>query len=491
MRSRPAEPLGVQVPRVRHAPKVRGSAWEDVADVAKAYGLVLDEWQENVLQAAMGERADGQWATPRVGVSVPRQNGKGALIEARELAGLLVFGERVIVHSAHEQKTARVGFDRIRAYFDNYDDLRKRVRQVGSALSREYIELTSGQKLVFPARSKGAIRGFSIDCLILDEAQILGDTAWQAIQPTISARPNPQTWLLGTPPTPADDGAVFSRMRQGGLDGKDHRLCWCEWSVPTDSGLDDVEVWAVANPALGVRVNLDAIRDERASMDDVGFARERLGMWDEVQSRGVLPAPSWKAAEDERSIAVDRFALGVECGPDLAYASVALAGQRADGDWHLELDDDQHTRGAGTAWLVPHIEAMVAANPQVRAVVVDVAGPVAALLEKRPDGRWFFKGSKVEVTPITVADLGASCSLVLDGVVTGWLHHIGQPQLSAAALAAGKRALADTGKWVWSRKSSTSDITPIQACTLALAGAQRSTVKRPARGGGRRAAVIL
>lgn len=491
MRSQLAAPLGVQVPRVRHAPKVRGSAWEDVADVAKAYGLVLDEWQENVLQGAMGERADGQWATPRVGVSVPRQNGKGALIEARELAGLLVFGEQVIVHSAHEQKTARVGFDRIRSYFDNYDDLRKRVRQVGSALNREYIELLTGQKLVFPARSKGAIRGFSIDCLILDEAQILGDTAWQAIQPTISARPNPQTWLLGTPPTPADDGSVFSRMRQAGLEGKDHRLCWCEWSAPTDSGLDDPEVWAMANPALGLRISADAIHDERSSMDDAGFARERLGMWDDVQARGVLPAPSWQDALDETSVAADRFSLGVECGPDLSCASISLAGQRSDGDWHFELEADQAIKGAGVAWLVPYVENIVKANPQIRAVMVDVAGPIAALLEKRPDGRWFFKGTKVEATAITVADLGAGCSLVLDGVVTGWLHHIGQPQFSAAALSAGKRPLGDTGKWVWSRKLSTSDITPIQAATLALAGAQNTTVKKPSRSGRGRVATVL
>jgi phage terminase large subunit-like protein len=193
------------------------------------------------------------------GCGVPRQNGKGALIEARELAGLLVFGEQSIIHSAHEQKTARVGFDRIRAYFDNYDDLRKRVKQVGTALNREYIELRSGQTLRFPARSKGAIRGFSIDCLMLDEAQILGDSAWQAIQPTISARPNPQTWLLGTPPTPLDDGAVFERMRRAGLEGKDHRLCWCEWSAPEKADLDNVDVWAQANPALGHRISVDAV----------------------------------------------------------------------------------------------------------------------------------------------------------------------------------------------------------------------------------------
>ena len=94
------------------------------------------------------------------------------------------------------------------------------------------------------------------------------------------------------------------------------------------------------------------------------------------------------------------------------------------------------------------------------------------------------------MTPLKVAELGSACSLVLDGIVTGWLHHIGQPQLSAAALSAGKRGLGDTGKWVWNRKSATSDITPIQAATYALWGAQSSTVKRPSRPTNKRKVVV-
>src|SRR5690606_11518480 len=136
---------------------------------------------------------------------------------------------------------------------------------------------------------------------------------------------------------------------------------------------------------------------------------------------------------------------------------------------------------------VPHLESLISANPQIRAVVVDVAGPVAALLEQHKPGKWRVKGTRIEVMPVKVAELGAGCSRVLDGIVTGWLWHIGQPQLTAAALGAGKRALGDTGMWVWSRKTAESDITPIQAATLALIGAQTARVRRPrtARGSGK------
>jgi hypothetical protein len=44
---------------------------------------------------------------------VPRQNGKGTILEARELAGLFLLGERLLIHSAHEQDTSLEHFRRL------------------------------------------------------------------------------------------------------------------------------------------------------------------------------------------------------------------------------------------------------------------------------------------------------------------------------------------------------------------------------------------
>lgn len=467
-----------------------------MADLSASLGVQLDEWQENVLEAAMGERADGRWAARIVGVSTPRQNGKSQLIVARALAGVLLFDEQTIIVSAHQTDTAREVFQRLLDIIEANPSLERRVESVMKAINREYIRFTSGHTIKIKARSISGSRGFSADCLLLDEAQILGWPAWSSILPTMSARENPQAWLLGTPPTPQDDGEVFAQIREQGVSGRGSRMAYLEWSADADDDFDDPATWAKANPAYGVRISREAIEAERAVMTDDQFAIERLGIWGGAANRGVIPEPSWRGQADELSIAVDRHALGVECGPDLAWASVALAGQRADGGWHFELDEDQHTRGRGVAWLVPYLEAVLKLNPQIRAVVVDVAGPIAALLEQHQPGRWRFKGTKIEVTPVKVAELGAGCSRVLDGIVTGWLWHIGQPQFTQAALAATKRALGDTGLWVWSRRSAEVDITPIQAATLALVGAQMTRPRRPlragaGRGGGRRRAMVL
>jgi phage terminase large subunit-like protein len=169
-----------------------------VSDLCAAFGLELDEWQEEVLRAGLGERSDGRWAARQVGCSTPRQNGKTMLIVARVLAGLLLFEEQLIIVSAHRQDTARETFFRLVQIIDESPDLKNRVDFIARSEMREFIRLKSGQEVRFKARSSGSGRGFSSDCLLLDEAQILGAAAWSAILPTMSARPNPQVWLFGT-----------------------------------------------------------------------------------------------------------------------------------------------------------------------------------------------------------------------------------------------------------------------------------------------------
>lgn len=463
--------------------------------------MPLDEWQEQALEASMGERADGRWASKFIGISAPRQNGKSQLIVARALAGVLLFGEKTIIISAHETDTAREVWKRLIDVVEDNPTLEARVTGRMNAVNREFLSFGLGaekQTIKLKARSASGSRGFSADCLLLDEGQILSKQSWGSIVPTMSARPNPQLWLFGTPPTAQDDPFAFTRVRDHGM-AKKARHCWLEWSADMDDDIDDPVTWAKANPSFGIRISLEACVDDRAAMDDEQFAMERLGMWASRHGRGVIPAPSWATQEDAHSFPSSCHTLGIEVGPDQAWASIALAGQRDDGDWHVELDDDQHTRGRGVAWLTPSVENLVEKNPQLRAVVADVAGPIKPLLIER-NGRYFLKrddgGLGVEITPLKVSELGAGCSLVLAGVVTGGLWHLGQPQLTAAALGAGKRPLGDTGMWVWSRRMSESDITPIQAGTYALTGAQMERPRKPGRSRsgrssqGRRAVVL-
>ena len=58
----------------------------------------------------------------------------------------------------------------------------------------------------------------------------------------MSARPNPQAWLLGTPPTEDDDGEVFARFREVGLRKSSPRIAYLEWSADALDDFDDERV---------------------------------------------------------------------------------------------------------------------------------------------------------------------------------------------------------------------------------------------------------
>ena len=452
-------PAGQAVPRIRHAPRVRANAWEDVSDLASSYGLDLFPWQENVLEGALGERADGTWAAKHVGLSVPRQNGKGAVLEALELAGLLLFGEQLIVHSAHEVRTAQVGFRRILSYFENFDDLRKKVSGVGKAVAREYIRLNTGQELKFVTRSKSAIRGFSADRLLLDEGQILTDESWEAILYTVSARPNHQIWLVGTPPLSIAEGIVFDRMRNRGIEGKDHQMAWFEWSAEPTCDLDDPQAWAQANPALGLSIMPDTVLTERAAASDEGFARERLGMWSDITSQRVISADSWAVcASANLKDAGGEVSFAFDVSPDRSTATIASAAWTVDG---LPYVDVVESRRGEPDWGVQRFVEMCSRH-DVRAVVVDGASAANSFVDPLRQA-----GLTVSVT--SARQMASAFGGFFDAVMDGRLRHLDQPLLNTALSAARKRTIGDSG-FGWSRKDSESDITPVTAATLALWG---------------------
>jgi phage terminase large subunit-like protein len=176
------------------------------------------------------------------------------------LAGALLFGERTIICSAHEQKTSRVLFRNLESYFSSFNDLRRRVLSVGSALGREEIRLRNGTVLFFPARTRSTLRGWSIDCYLADEAQLLTDQQWESAKPAMAARPNAAVWLFGTAPQMSTDAEVFGRLRASAHNGAED-LAWVEYGADPGADLDDRDQWTQANPG---RVTIEAIEGRTA-----------------------------------------------------------------------------------------------------------------------------------------------------------------------------------------------------------------------------------
>ena len=118
-----------QPPRICHIPEYEYSKGIEAIELGRSLGLIADAHQAFVLKEACGVRKDGKWAAFEVGVCEPRQNGKGGMLELRELAGLFLWGERLLIHSAHMFDTSVEHFYRIQDLVEEAG-LMKQVRRV-------------------------------------------------------------------------------------------------------------------------------------------------------------------------------------------------------------------------------------------------------------------------------------------------------------------------------------------------------------------------
>jgi hypothetical protein len=129
-------PAFLNLPGERHA-----SVGQEAIDLAALAGLRLDEWQQWLLLESLQTQRDGRWSAFEVAALVPRQNGKGGFLEARQLYGLFLGGEQLAVHTAHEFKTCFEHFLRMVALVENTPELDRRVARIRRGAGEQSIEL--------------------------------------------------------------------------------------------------------------------------------------------------------------------------------------------------------------------------------------------------------------------------------------------------------------------------------------------------------------
>lgn len=464
---------GSQKPRVDVTPLYFSSAGDDAVDLAAVAGLELDEWQQHVLKGSLGERKDGRWQAFEVGLVVPRQNGKGSILEARELAGLFLFREPMIIHTAHLFSTANEHRMRLERLIRGTPDLVERIKgfqgdpngtMTGIKTGNQDMSITtvddSGRevsRIKFLARSGGnSGRGFTGDLVVLDEAYNLPDAVIAAMMPTMAARSmeaSPQIWYTSSAGMPESE--VLNRVRARGIanDGE-ARLAYYEWSVDEDADPDDPKAWAEANPSLGIRIAEDFVATERRSLDDEEFKRERLGIWAKVGGSSAIPRDRWSDALDGESEAGDQVAFGFDVTPLRDVSVVAAASYRPDGLVHIEIID----RRVGTEWLMPRLNELRGKWSPV-GMSFDAASQAASVAGTDPRARR-------TLTPLDSRSVMQATGEFFEAVMGGEIAHTGQRELDEAVEAA-RRSKGASDLWRWSRADTSKDISPLVAVTMA------------------------
>lgn len=471
MSSRKSATLGARKPRYHSGPPAVSSGAGEAAELAASAGLILDPWQVDVLDGALAERPDGRCAAFTVGLVVPRQNGKDAILEAAELYWLFLDPSvRLITHTCHRFDTALEHFERVRALIEETPDLHRQVRKISDTNGKESIRLRNGSRLNFKTRGvKGGGRGYSGDRVILNEALRLGKLG--NLIPTMSARPDPQLWYVSSAPEEGPESdrlrALIRRGRRG-----DKTLVYFEWSANPDSRLDDPAAIAQANPSLGHRLSLDYVLDvERKEMTDDEFAVERLGIFDDGDD-GVPPqiaAHDWKRCRTKRrepgpNWMADPVAFGVAVTPDREWASIGAAGSCVESGIAIEVVEHR----PGTAWVLDRCKELDAKHRHV-GFVIDPRGPAGTLITSLTDAG------------LTVTECNSSKRLLAaggfyDDVRNHAVVHRSSTELDAAVAVAVARPVGDS--WLFARTAPRKPdqhgdpvpISPLEAVELARWG---------------------
>jgi hypothetical protein len=452
----PSVRLGSQTPRLSNVPQGVRSDGPDAVELAALCGLFLDPWQQVVLNGLLQRDAAGQWMTRDGLVVVPRQNGKGAILEAWELARLFLLGEQEVLHTAHHDRTVRDGFKKMNARIQSSPVLSDRLMQdrsrgVRVANGQRSITFNTGQTLMYATRSSGAGRGQTLDAVVLDEVQHLDDDELESLSSTIATKPFGQTLMAGSAPIPGKS-APERRFVAAGRAGS-RELTYFEWSLDENErhDLDDPDLWAQANPGYGYRLFEGPFRSDRMKLTEEGFAREHLGIV-EVEDGGVLPAGAWEKLIRPDALITGRPMFAVEVSEDRDWSCIAAAGASADGV-HVESG----AYNPGTAWVVPRAREL-AAKTVGAGFVVRPSAPAGSLI------------AELELAGLTVikasgTDYAQACGDFYDAVAAAELTHLGQKEVDIAVRGAKKRAAGDAFVWDWRRSGL--DISPFAAVTLA------------------------
>lgn len=463
------------LPAFRSVPSYPRTDGDLAAKLGEHLGMIPDANQRDILDAIFAENAVGEPSFFEVGIVAPRQNLKTAALQLAAMTYLFVLDEELVIWTAHLFKTTQKAFLGMRNLISRNPYYKAKCKWPPPASHGwEAIELKSGQRIEFHARSKGSGRGFTGSKIILDEALFLGEGDLGSLVPTLATVDSAQVLYASSA------GLVTSEalrdVRDRGRKRSDPELAYWEWCAPpTDCAdercphvvgtagcaLDREDLWETANPALDLRITRRRIQQFRRMMPPGEFRREFLGWWDDPVTEAGFPMETWDGCKDRTSAPRGLLVLAVDVSPDSRSAAVVAAIERTDGKTHLEVIEHRPR----TDWLAARCSELTATH-RPAAWFLDPNGPAKAAIPELV---------KVKIEPRHV-DIGQACEGFVAAVKDGKLVHLGDGVLARAIEGAGRRDIGD-GLWAWSRKRSDVDIAPLVAATGAHWGL--ATVERP------------
>lgn len=451
-------------------------------------GKTLYPWQEwaliHILEI-VGELG-GEWhfRYRAVLIMVSRQCGKTVLSEvvASFFLNVLwvdsVFGTSLSLNKAEEVWEAVISDQ------ETIPQLAADIDRVARVNGNKQLVLTGLRRYKVGAPTRRAGRGDSNDLVMLDELREHRDwETWAAAAASINAKPNGMIICFSNAGDP--DSVVLRQLREqaiGVIEGTKAEdfggdvdvdtLGLFEWSAPDGADTDDMEALAQANPALGYgKLTERALLSNRSTFPENKFRSECMCQ----QVETILPSPfpdgAWEGSLDMKSsiAAESELFFGLDLSQDRRWATIAVCGQREDGNYHIEVV----ARRVGTSWVEDWFRAR-AMKSQMNLSFQSRGAPVCGLAEQICTipgvNRIPIEGKELTNGWGRFYDAVAACAGDMNGGIK--VYHLDQPVLNMPGKTMQLRNIGG-GIELPDRVKSPDDIAPLFACFAAFAAATR------------------
>ena len=441
--------IGRQSPTVSVVLPYKDTAAPEAVELYNKTERSVLEWQGGLLYDIMAKDEEGLWTHQKYGVSLSRRNGKSELVLERCLWGLET-GEKILF-TAHRTSTAHSVWERLDRLCEKAGiKVKSRYRAYG----KEHLYTEKGI-IEFRTRTSTGGLGEGYDLLIIDEAQEYTPDQETALKYTVSDSLNPQTIMIGTPPTAISAGTVFGKYRDKVLSGKSYESGWAEWSVKDVTDTDDIDAWYETNPSLGTILKERTIRAEIGE-DPIDCNIQRLGLWLKYNQRSAIGVNEWDNLEvKELPELSGPLYAGVKFGHDSENVALSIAVKTADSKTFVECIDCAPFKD-GVAWILRFLE-----NAKPKKVVVDGANGAGMLADAMKKD-----GLKAPVQP-KVSDIIKANSLLELKISDGSLVHMDQPSVRQIVGNCERRAIGANGGYGYRSQLDGADVAILDSVILA------------------------
>ena len=438
---------------------ITGSYWPQVRETCNdRMGLTLDRWQDGIAGLMLAYRDGGNLAhtVGGFGLCICRQVGKTHTVTC-VLFGLCVeFPGLLAIWTSHHVKTNSETFLAVQSYCKR-ERVKPFVRNVYTGSGDEAVVFTNDSRILFGARERGFGRGIpGVDVLINDEGQIMTQRAMQDMLATMNVSRLGLHAYIGTPPKPTDNSEVFRLLRQEGVDGDASDIVWIECGA--DDGitdLDDIEQWMKANPSTPHRTPVVSIQRLRRRLDDDGFRREALGLWDSEEA-SAFDITAWSDLAERGADTPTRAALVIDMSPDRRHCWIGVAGDTVTEKGERVLLMAAETKAA---------EAVIKVKKLMNERdIVEVAITSGAARALEPD----LVEAAVEYKKLTPSDVGAAYATMQEAIKNETICHLDQDELNTAMLMTKTRFVTSGEVEVFDRRNYSVNLSPAVACACAL-----------------------